>query len=276
MLPHRPPPLHASPSPASSSCFPIARLLFLTQPNVNQCNSIQHESKQHNPANYFAAGLHRGIPSVPWKYWLLDLNGTAFSTHLDGYLDSAKLNAKEVEARMHALWHSLSAFGIGGFSRINLDNQRCVWSLAPFVPAILNICSCFEIDCCHSSWIDPLVLQVFALHEELTFHQVFLAIFLCSAMLCLAFSSIFHCFLCYSCQGSPQPAPLIASHRSYLPHSFCLTRQTRLRWNRSSDLRQRRASYLLWLLLHVCCRTCRAPFACHVTHGAGRRCRHVI
>jgi hypothetical protein len=80
---------------------------------------------QLNVTKRFTAGLHRGIPTVPWKYWLADLHGSAFSTQLDHYMDSAMLNAKEVEARMHALWHSLSAFGISGFSRFNMDNQRC-------------------------------------------------------------------------------------------------------------------------------------------------------
>lgn len=121
-------------------------------------------------------GLHRGFPSVPWRNWLVDLNSTSISSQLDHYMDSAKLNAKEVEARMHALWDSLSAFGVSSFPRFNLDNQ--------------------------SAWIDPLVVQVFALHEELTFHQIFLSIFLFSAMLCLGFSSVFHCFLCYSCHAS--------------------------------------------------------------------------
>ena len=62
---------------------------------------------------------------MPWRDWLVDLNGTSVSTRLDQYVDTAKLNAKEVEARMHALWNSLSAYGISSFSSFNLDNHRC-------------------------------------------------------------------------------------------------------------------------------------------------------
>lgn len=121
-------------------------------------------------------GLHHGIPSVPWGDWLVDLDGTLLTSQIDRYVDSAKLNAKEVEERMHALWDRLSSLGVSSFPTFNLDNQ--------------------------SAWIDPLVLQVFALHAELTFHQIFLAVFLFSAIICLTFSSVFHCFLCYSCRAS--------------------------------------------------------------------------
>ncbi len=85
---------------------------------------IVHAATQgpHTPCR--PAGLHRGIPSVPWRDWLLDLNSTSFSTQLDHYMDSAMLNAQEVEGRMHALWNSLSAFGVSSFPKFNLDNQR--------------------------------------------------------------------------------------------------------------------------------------------------------
>ena len=108
-----------------------------------------------------------------------------------------------------------------------------------------------------SAWIDPVIVQVFALHQELTFHQIFLSIFLFSAMLCLAFSSVFHCFLCYSCQGTllpPRPllAPVLPSHQTLtLICSICISCQARLCRNRSAHLWQRCASYLLWILLHV-------------------------
>jgi hypothetical protein len=83
---------------------------------------VQSSHRPHTPCH--PAGLHRGIPSVPWRHWLLDMNSTTFSTQLDLYMYSAKLNAQEVEARMHALWNSLSAFGVSSFPKFNLDNQR--------------------------------------------------------------------------------------------------------------------------------------------------------
>ena len=61
---------------------------------------------------------------MPWRDWLVDLNGTLLTSRIDHYVDSAKLNAKEVEARMHALWDSLSSLGVSSFPTFNLDNQR--------------------------------------------------------------------------------------------------------------------------------------------------------
>ncbi len=84
------------------------------------------------------AGLHHGIPTVPWNNWLLDLNGTSalLSTQLDHYVAAAKLNAKDVEARMHALWNSLSSLGVSSFPTFNMDNQR-------FLPPRCYLPHCF-------------------------------------------------------------------------------------------------------------------------------------
>ena len=79
-------------------------------------------------------------------------------------------------------------------------------------------------------------------------------------MLCLAFSSVFHCFLCYSCHGtycllalSSRPFSLsnVLHQTLTLICSICISCQARLCRNRSAHLWQRCASYLLWILLHV-------------------------
>jgi hypothetical protein len=92
-------------------------------------SSISKGSVPFTPSSHLRpprhpSGLHRGIPTVPWRNWLVDLNGTSISSQLDHYMDFAKLNAKEVEARMHVLWDSLSALGVNSFPKFNLDNQR--------------------------------------------------------------------------------------------------------------------------------------------------------
>jgi hypothetical protein len=71
-------------------------------------------------------------------------------------MDSAMLNAKEVEARMHALWNTLSAFGIGGFSRFNMDNQRCasVSTSRPLCGRVRHVMRALYILHPHSLWRD--------------------------------------------------------------------------------------------------------------------------